>query len=146
MIAALLMALPEKREVDITYCISMAGIHGMAKGLLGDAVPTDDACKPEDYLHEYLTTELFLGYLPGCWAMKLWEEFERGESLESRVVQNMGEIETMVQGLYYENGSGYESDFLAFMGTENRMEALRSFVTHVLQGWEGGRDVGINKS
>lgn len=97
-------------QLDIAKCIKMCLFHDIAESLVGDLTPADDVPKAERYRREADTMRYIEGKMlhkvnaggAGQELVALWQEFEKGESLESRLVQDLDKIEMLLQMVEYE--------------------------------------------
>ena len=100
-------------RLDIPRCTKMALVHDMAESLVGDITPVDAVSKPEKNRREsttmdYLTADLLgkvHGGVVGRDLRDVWEEYERGETLESKFVHDIDKMELLLQMTEYERAS-----------------------------------------
>jgi putative hydrolase of HD superfamily len=109
-------------RLDIPRCTKMALVHDMAESLVGDITPVDAVSKPEKNRREattmdYLTADL-LGNVDGGAAgrdlRQVWEEYETGETLESKFVHDIDKMELLLQMTEYERATKCEVDLSEF--------------------------------
>jgi putative hydrolase of HD superfamily len=139
-------------KLDIPKCIKMALIHDMAEALVGDITPVDGIVKAEKNRREsttmeYLTQNLlgrFNGGSTGKDLMQAWQEYEDGETLESKFVRDVDKLELILQMLDYERAHEHELDLGDFSWVASRIELpeVKEWAAEVLRGREefwGGR-------
>ncbi|KAI9797913.1 MAG: hypothetical protein M1825_005682 [Sarcosagium campestre] len=116
-------------RLDIARCTKMALVHDMAELLVGDITPVDNISKQEKSRREsttmdYLTTSL-LGNVGGGVAGEdiraVWEEYETGDTLESKFVHDVDKVELLLQMLEYEQASGANTDLGEFAWVATRV-------------------------
>lgn len=90
--------------------MKMALVHDMAEALVGDITPVDGVTKGEKSRRESTTMEYFTKSLlgrvnagmTGKELKDIWQEYEDGETLESKFVHDVDKIELILQMLEYE--------------------------------------------
>lgn len=100
----------------------MALVHDMAEGLVGDLTPVDGVPKVEKNRREAETLDWIsnslLGKVHGGVAGKdlraAWQEYEDGQTLESRFVHDVDKIELILQMVEYERANDCELDLSEF--------------------------------
>ncbi|KAI8648873.1 5'-deoxynucleotidase [Fusarium sp. Ph1] len=136
MMAALCLTLPGVPGVpgvDIQCCMAMAVLHDMAETLVGDITPADNVPRPEKHRREQLAMEFSTKHVSDSRVKQWWMEFEAGETLESKVVQDMDKIEMMIQALCYEKVNNYEKDLPEFMAAINKVGVLKGMARSVVE-------------
>jgi putative hydrolases of HD superfamily len=117
------------QRLDIPRCTKMALIHDMAEGLVGDLTPVDGVPKAEKSRREaetmdWVATSL-LGRvnkgLSGKEIRDCWQEYEDGETLESRFVHDVDKIELLLQMVEYERESECRLDLSEFSWVSKRV-------------------------
>lgn len=108
----------------------MALVHDMAELLVGDITPVDGVPKSEKNRREsttmdYLCRDL-LGSVDGGDAgadmKKIWQEYEDGETLESKFVHDVDKIELILQMVEYERAHDGKIDLGEFTWVAQRIE------------------------
>jgi putative hydrolase of HD superfamily len=97
-------------KINIPHCMKMALVHDMAEALVGDITPVDGVTKGEKSRRESTTMEYFTKSLlgrvnagmTGKELKDIWQEYEDGETLESKFVHDVDKIELILQMLEYE--------------------------------------------
>ncbi|RDA83818.1 hypothetical protein CP532_5127 [Ophiocordyceps camponoti-leonardi (nom. inval.)] len=97
-------------RLDMGKCIKMCLIHDMAELLVGDITPKDGVAKPEKHRREastmdFLTGDLLAGVdggVEGSRIRAIWQEYEDGETLDSKFVHDVDKMELMLQMVEYE--------------------------------------------
>ena len=88
----------------------MALIHDMAESLVGDITPVDgvskiEKCRRETETMDYLCKGLLGGVdggVQGKHIREIWQEYEDGETLESKFVHDVDKMELLLQMMEYE--------------------------------------------
>ncbi|KHJ33670.1 putative hd domain-containing protein [Erysiphe necator] len=96
--------------IDIQRCTKMALIHDMAEALVGDITPVEGVSKSEKNWRESTTmdflTKNILGNVDGGNVANdiraIWQEYEDGETLESKFVHDIDKVELILQMVEYE--------------------------------------------
>ncbi|KAK6197697.1 hypothetical protein LQW54_010659 [Pestalotiopsis sp. IQ-011] len=96
--------------LDKLRCIQMCLVHDIAESVVGDITPADKVSKEEKEGRERATidwiAQVLLGHeaagVSGEQLRGLWDEFERGETAESKFAQNVDKIELLLQMVEYE--------------------------------------------
>ena len=109
-------------RLDTSKCIKMCLFHDTAESLVGDLTPADGVPKAERHRREgetlsYIKKRLLVNVNAGSAGEELgalWQEFEDGESLESRFVQDIDKVELLLQMVEYESRAGGHIDLSQF--------------------------------
>jgi putative hydrolase of HD superfamily len=107
--------------------MKMALVHDMAEALVGDITPVDGVTKVEKSRREmdYFTKNL-LGKVNGGMTGKdlkdIWQEYEDGETLESKFVHDVDKIELILQMLEYEKAYNGKLDLGEFSWVSSRIQ------------------------
>jgi putative hydrolase of HD superfamily len=118
-------------RMDLARCMKMALVHDMAEALVGDITPVDKSVsKTEKSRRESTTMEYFAenllgnvdGGIPGSELKDLWQEYEDGETLESRYVHGIDKLELLLQMLEYEKSHGGKLDLGNFTWVQDKIE------------------------
>lgn len=97
-------------KLNIPHCTKMALVHDMAEALVGDITPVDGVPKSEKSRREATTMDYFTksllgnvnGGITGQELRAIWQEYEDGETLESKFVHDIDKIELVLQMVEYE--------------------------------------------
>lgn len=116
-------------RINIPHCTKMALVHDMAEALVGDITPVDGVLKSEKNRREaatmdYICTDL-LGKVPGMAAQEIravWQEYEDGETLESKYVHDIDKMELLLQMMEYERSHQGRIDLGEFSWVATRIE------------------------
>ncbi len=108
----------------------MALIHDMAESLVGDITPVDGVAKSEKHRREaetmeYLCKDLLgnvYGGANGQQIRDMWQEYEDGETLESKFVHDVDKIELLLQMMEYERSHEGRKDLGEFSHVARRIE------------------------
>ncbi|WP_434385978.1 HD domain-containing protein [Melittangium boletus] len=102
-------------EADATKLVRMALLHDVGEARAGDITPHDGVSREEKLRREREAVEHLFAPLPrGADYLALWEEYERGTSLEARLVRQVDRLEMGLQATVYEHqGAGDLSQFFA---------------------------------
>lgn len=118
------------QKINIPHCTKMALVHDMAESLVGDITPVDGVAKHEKNRREsttmdYLTKSL-LGRVNGGTAAEeiraIWQEYEDGETLESKFVHDVDKVELLLQMVEYERAHKQTLDLGEFSWVASRIE------------------------
>lgn len=122
-------------EADAAKVMRMALLHDLGEVYVGDLTPQDGVPPEVKHAKERRAVEEMLRKLPrGEAYIALWEEYERGESLEARLVRQVDRLEMGLQACVYElQGTADLSPF--FTSAQKAMEtpALRALLAQVEQ-------------
>jgi putative hydrolases of HD superfamily len=129
-------------SLDIGKCIKMSLFHDIAESLVGDLTPADGVSKAEKSRREELAMSYFRDKLlcnvnDGAYGkelLELWQEFERGESLESCFVQDVDKIEMLLQKVEYEDATNKELDEFTYAATKIKLPEMRTWAQQLLSG------------
>ena len=138
-------------RLDIPRCTKMALVHDMAEALVGDITPVDNIPKLEKNRREsttmdYLTADLLgrvHGGAVGQDLREVWEEYENGETLESKYVHDIDKMELLLQMTEYEREHKCEVDLSEFTHVARRivLPEVREWSEQVLKEreemWKG---------
>lgn len=110
-------------QADASKVMRIALLHDLGEAYVGDLTPHDGVPKEVKHARERQAVEQLLLKLPrGKQYLALWEEYERGESLEARLVRQVDRLEMGLQAWVYElQGAPDLSQF--FASAEKAMEA-----------------------
>lgn len=97
-------------RLNVAHCTKMALVHDMAELLVGDITPVDGVPKDEKSRREAATMDYLCkgllgrvhGGLPGDEIRRVWQEYEDGQTLESKFVHDIDKMELIVQMVEYE--------------------------------------------
>ena len=102
--AFMAMVLGDILDVDSERLIKMALIHDIAEVVAGDITPHDGVTREEkSRIEERGLEELLKGIKNSDHYIDLWREYEEGESMEARLVQNIDRLEMAMQAVEYQN-------------------------------------------
>ena len=131
------------KNLDIPRCTKMALFHDMAEGLVGDLTPVDGVPKAEKSRREAETmdwvTSSLLGKVHGGHAGKdirdVWQEYEDGETPESKFVHDVDKIELLLQMVEYERASNCTMDLSEFSWVATRvvLPEMKEWAQEILQ-------------
>ncbi|KAI4139560.1 MAG: hypothetical protein L6R39_006230 [Caloplaca ligustica] len=151
-ILTLLCPSPLRSRLDIPRATLLALVHDMAESIVGDITPQDGVTKPEKSRRERTTmdflTDRLLSPATGCaeagrQIREAWEEYEAGETLESRFVHDVDKLELVLQMMEYERGGKGEVDLGEFVHVAGgiRLEEMKAWCSEVLRErvefWKG---------
>ena len=139
------------KRLDIAHCTKMALVHDMAELLVGDITPMDDVLKTEKARREAETMEYLCSKLLGGVAEQkagaeikaIFEEYEKGESDESRFVHDVDKVELLLQMVEYERKSGGNKDLGQFsrVAKKIQLEEMKGWCREILKErvafWKG---------
>jgi len=126
--------------------MKMALVHDMAEALVGDITPVDGVTKGEKSRRESITmdyfTESLLGKVNGGMTGRdlkdIWQEYEDGETLESKFVHDVDKIELVLQMLEYEKSHNGKIDLgeFSWVSSRIRMPEVRAWSDEVMKDRE----------
>lgn len=95
-------------QVDANKALRMALVHDFGEIYAGDIIPSDRVAVEEKHRMEAESVSQVLGKLPGgAEYLRLWQEFEEGDSPEARLVRQVDRLEMGLQaGVYQLLGQG----------------------------------------
>ncbi|KAL1864159.1 hypothetical protein VTK73DRAFT_6137 [Phialemonium thermophilum] len=144
-------------RLDLSRCMKMCLIHDMAESLVGDITPVDGVSKPEknrreaatmDYITKGLLGRVYGGaHTAGQEIRAVWQEYEDGETLESRYVHDIDKMELLLQMVEYEKRGGGRVDLgeFAYVATKMSLDETRAWAAEILREreafWRGRRHV-----
>ncbi|KAL9102447.1 MAG: hypothetical protein Q9163_002408 [Psora crenata] len=129
-------------KLNLPHCTKMALVHDMAESLVGDITPVDGVTKEEKGRREretmmFLGRGLLGGYDGGQQGEELhriWEEYEKGETMEARFVKDVDKLELLLQMMEYERSREGRVDLGEFVRVAQhiQMEEMRTWCTELL--------------
>jgi len=130
-------------KINIAHCTKMALVHDMAESLVGDITPIEGVAKVEKARREgatmdYICTSL-LGKVDSGLAGKemraIWQEYEDGETLESKYVHDIDKMELILQMVEYERSHDGKLDLSEFSWVAKRIQLpeVKTWCDEVLQ-------------
>lgn len=110
--------------------MKMALVHDMAEALVGDITPVDGVSKFEKSRRESSTMDYFTnsllskvnGGMTGKELKDIWQEYEDGNTLESKFVHDVDKIELVLQMLEYEKAKNGKLDLGEFSWVSSRIQ------------------------
>ena len=134
----------------------MALVHDMAESLVGDITPVDGVAKSEksrreaetmDYLCHSLLGNVHDG-APGRQIRDVWQEYEYGETLESKFVHDVDKMELLLQMLEYERSHEGRVDLAEFSRVAKRivLPEVQVWAAELLSEREGFWKEGFGKT
>lgn len=116
-------------KINIPHCTKMALVHDIAEALVGDITPMDEITKHEKNRREETTMDYFTnsllgkvnGGITGKEINDIWREYEDGETLESKFVQDVDKIELVLQMVDYERVHEHKLDLGDFSWVASRI-------------------------
>jgi 5'-deoxynucleotidase len=140
-------------KLNIPRCSKMALVHDMAEALVGDITPVDGVAKTEKNRRESTTMDYFTtsllgkvnGGLTGQELKDVWQEYEDGETLESKFVHDVDKLELVLQMVEYERVEEHKLDLGEFSWVAGRivLEEVKAWAAEILKEREvfwGGRE------
>ncbi|KNG86993.1 HD family hydrolase [Aspergillus nomiae NRRL 13137] len=129
-------------RLNLPHCMKMALIHDMAESLVGDITPVDNVNKEEKARREaevmnYITKNL-LGSVPGGMltgdeVMKVFQEYEDNETLESKYVHDIDKMELLLQMVEYERTHEVDLSEFCHVATRVQLPEIKEWAAAVLQ-------------
>jgi putative hydrolase of HD superfamily len=97
--------------VDRERTVRMALVHDLGEVYAGDMIPADAVPAQEKHRLEAQAVEKIFSKLPhGDRYQGLWEEYERNETPEARLVHDLDRLEMALQALVYEEQGAPDLD------------------------------------
>lgn len=105
MVSILSIVLAERLGLDPSRCAALAAIHDLAESMVGDLLP-EEARPEEKHARERAALAAIAGSLgDGDALLRLYDEYERGATPESRLVHQVDKLELALQAIsYYMDG------------------------------------------
>lgn len=108
--------LADALNVDRFRLTAMLAVHDLPESDpdVGDIIPSDGVSKEEKYKRERAAMQKICANLPeGDEMVRLWEEFEQGDTPEARIAKQIDVVQMIVQARRYEREQGLDiADFL----------------------------------
>lgn len=96
----------QQPKLDMNRCIQLALVHDLAEASVGDITPYCGVSDADKYTLELSTMECIrdmLGpILGGETFLSLWQEYEAGQTYESKLLKDLDKIEMILQAQEYE--------------------------------------------
>ncbi|KPL08173.1 hypothetical protein AMJ86_01710 [bacterium SM23_57] len=90
-------------DLDQVKLLRMALIHDIGEIFAGDITPDDPISKGEKYILEKASiTRIFSPLQLEREYLKIWEEYERGDSPEALLIRQIDKLEMVIQAIIYE--------------------------------------------
>jgi putative hydrolase of HD superfamily len=90
-------------DLDQVKLLRMALIHDIGEIFAGDITPDDPISKGEKYILEKASiTRIFSPLQLEREYLKIWEEYERGDSPEALLIWQIDKLEMVIQAIIYE--------------------------------------------
>jgi putative hydrolases of HD superfamily len=126
---AWILAMEYFPELDALKVLQLAMIHEIGEIYAGDITPRDDVPLSVKHELELDSVKTVIGKLKnGTSLMKLWEEFETGNSQEADFVRQIDKLDMAFQALHYEKETGLNLNiFLEYTDkviTDEKLRAL----------------------
>ena len=91
-------------ELNTEKVLRMALLHDFGEIYAGDIIPGDDVSMQDKHAWEEASVARVVGKLPSSKTyLKLWEEFERGDTPEARFVRQIDRLEMGLQAAVYKS-------------------------------------------
>ncbi|MBN2549322.1 MAG: HD domain-containing protein [Anaerolineales bacterium] len=131
-------------QLDADKALRMALLHDFGEIYAGDLIPSDRVAAEEKHTLEAESVERVLGKLPGGEEyLRLWQEFEAGDSAEARLVRQVDRLEMGLQaGAYQLLGQGGLEQF--FLSARQALEEAQLVsLLDEMQALAGQKDADI---
>lgn len=131
-------------DLDRTMAVSMALLHDLGEVYAGDLTPADGVPSDEKHRRERVSVERVLGGLErGSEYVALWEQYERCDTPEARLVRQVDRLEMGLQAYLYERQGGVElSEFYASVRDGLSSPVLSRLFSQVEKQRESGCESG----
>lgn len=111
-------AAEQQSQLDMNRCIQLALVHDLAEATVGDITPYCGVSDTDKYKLELNTMERIrdmLGpILGGERFLSLWQEYEAGQTYESKLLKDLDKIEMILQAQEYEVEGNHEQSLDGF--------------------------------
>jgi putative hydrolase of HD superfamily len=134
---------PLSSKLNIPHCSKMALVHDMAEALVGDITPVDGIVKSEKNRRESTTMDYFThsllgkvnGGVTGQELKDIWQEYEDGETLESKFVHDVDKLDLVLQMVEYERARDRQLDLGEFTWVAGRivMGEVKAWAEEILK-------------
>lgn len=120
-------------EADANRVMRIALLHDLGEARVGDLTPTHGVSKEEKHERERAAVREILGRLPRAEAyLAAWDEYERGESLEAKIVKQADRLEMALQATVYEHdGFGNLEEFFASARAAMKTETFAALLREI---------------
>ncbi|MDE1825787.1 MAG: HD domain-containing protein [Candidatus Micrarchaeota archaeon] len=138
-VALFVMILSDKMGLDTEKAVRMSLVHDLGEALIGDVVtegPSASEKKETKTVRERQALEKILSAAQSPQYIELFDEFEKSESAEARLVAQIDKLEMALQALEYEKAHGKRLD--RFFATADKM-VWQPELREMLERIEGGR-------
>ncbi|KAJ5822593.1 hypothetical protein N7447_004933 [Penicillium robsamsonii] len=130
-------------KINIQHCTKMALVHDMAEALVGDITPVDyhitkaEKARREASVMDYITTTLLGkvpgGILSGGEIKKVFEEYEKDETLEAHFVHDIDKMELLLQMVEYERSNEVDLTEFTHVASRIRLPEIQAWAAEVIQ-------------
>jgi putative hydrolase of HD superfamily len=130
-------------KLNIPHCSKMALVHDMAEALVGDITPVDGVPKTEKNRRENMTMDYFTksllgkvnGGITGQELKDTWQEYEDGETMESKFVHDVDKLDLVLQMVEYEKALDHKLDLGEFSWVAGRivLDEVKVWAKEILQ-------------
>lgn len=129
-------------RADANRVLRIALLHDVGEARVGDLTPHDPTTSDDKHMLERDAVRDILGKLPrGADYFAYWEEYERGESLEAKIVKQADRLEMALQATAYEHSLGMNLEEF-YASARKAMESPE--FRELLHGVENARPVPSN--
>ena len=103
-VALLALLLPSAARLNVNrdHCIALAIVHDLAESIVGDITPHDGVDAADKRRREEAAIRELVTTLGDDTLLKLWLEFEAGETAEAKLVRELDVVEVAAQARAYE--------------------------------------------
>ena len=128
-------------QIDIPRCTKMALFHDLAEALVGDITPMDKVPTEEKLRRENTTMEYFAngllgnvnGGTTGKEILDIWREFEAGETLDSKFVNDLDKIDLLLQMVEYERVHKLDLGEFSWTVKRIKLDAMKAWAAEILK-------------
>ncbi|KAI6232065.1 5'-deoxynucleotidase HDDC2 [Aphelenchoides besseyi] len=128
--ALLAMTLQQDGNVDAVRCIKIALVHDIGEAIVGDITPRCGISNDEKFRLEDEAVKKIADTVPQLQSeiYTLWQEYEKAETPEAKVVKQLDKLDMIAQALTYE--LKYKIDLSEFFNA-----TVNSFITEPFISW-----------
>jgi putative hydrolase of HD superfamily len=99
---ALVLGRDHPSGLDAERAVALALVHDLAEAIVGDITPYDGVDRAEKRRREAAAMEKIADEAGDERLLRLWQEYDAGESSEARFVKSLDSFETVLQSAEYE--------------------------------------------
>jgi putative hydrolase of HD superfamily len=117
----------EQTDIDLFHVMKMLVIHDLVEIDAGDTYCYDDKGREDQAQREDIAADRIFGLLPSDQTAEfraLWNEFEKGETAESRFANAMDRVQPLLHN-YFTNGQTWQANNINSRQVHERMRPVK---------------------